>query len=730
MLEIESMKQKVLWAVACLLLICIGELGAQQYDILKSSGEIPEEFVTRSTYKAEQDIQKLDKAGEKRSRRKQKTKFYVQSNFIIDRLLKSGKVLFNDSISQYVQKVADNVLKDEPKLRKELRFYVVKSPYVNAFTTDNGIIFINVGLMAQLENEAQLAFILCHEIAHYVEGHSMEGYLQDVEIDQGSGDYNSMSMDQKLLSKSNFSKLQELEADELGFKRFEKSGYSVKAADDVFFVLKFAHLPFDEVPFESTYLGNDYYDIPASAMLDELDPIEFTEDEDDSYSTHPNVSTRMGKLKRFIDSAPENGQDFLVSESSFKHLQKLARYEMTRLFVINGRYSDALYNSFLLEKNYPGNPQNEIFKINALVGIAAYKNSFDLYDVCTPYEDLEGESQQLSHILEELSSVEMSVIAAQKAFAGYKKNPKSEYLKTMARSSIFNLVEEHEIGFSDFSVKPKESDTLKTEVADDGEKNKYDKLREKMGVSSESKPYLYSFSNYMNDRDLIDFFDDAEQELLAMEEEEPYNKKEKNQGMGRLNIDKILLTQAFYFHFSERGRSEGMNLNKSEASQVEFIDDIKDLSDMSGLDVEVFSPYSLDRSEVDRFNDYAILNDWLYEAYNNKEYNIPSGSYELANRLKEEYNTRYIAIAGGISIKEDKSEDLWRACLYTCLVYTAPFALYYIIRPANRSFFVVTVYDLDLGQPVETFSYEYKTRDYKYLSKSSIYDAFLKIKNL
>lgn len=725
------MGQKAIWAICCMLLLCIGELNAQQYEILKSSGDIPEEFVTRSTYKAEQDIQELYESGEKEKRasRKQKTKFYVQSNYIIDRLLKSGKVLFNDSISQYVQRVASKILKDDPELQKELRFYVVKSPYVNAFTTDNGIIFINIGLMAQLENEAQLAFILCHEIAHYVEGHSMEGFLQDVEIDQGSGDFNSMSMDQKLLSKSNFSKLQELEADELGFKRFEKSGYSPKAADDVFFVLKFAHLPFDEIPFESSYLGNDYYDVPASTMLETLDPIEFSDDEDDTYSTHPNVGTRMGKLKRFIDSAPKDGKDFIVSENRFKHLQKIARYEMTRLFIINGRYSDALYNTFLLEKKYPGNNQNLIFKLNALVGLSAYKSSFDLYDVCTAYEDLEGESQQLSHILEELSTVEVAVIAAQQSFDAYKKNPESEYIKTLAVNSIFNLVEEHEIGYADFVEKPAPVDTNKVVEEEDGKKNKYDKLREKMGKSSESKPYLYSFSNYLNDRDLINFFDDAEQKLLITEEE-PTRKRKNTPSEGKLNIDKILLSQAFYFHFSERSRNEGMNLDKSEASQVEFIDVIEDLSSKSGLEVEIFSPYSLGVKDVDRFNDYAVLNDWLYEAYNNKNYNIPSASYELANQLKETYGTRYIAIAGGISIKEDKSNDFWKACLYTCLVYTAPFALYYVIRPANRSFFVVTVYDLDLGKSVETFSYEYKTRDYTYLSKSSIYDAFMKIKNL
>ena len=37
--------------------------------------------------------------------------------------------------------------------------------------TENGIILINMGLLAQLSNESELAFIMAHEIVHYVEHH-------------------------------------------------------------------------------------------------------------------------------------------------------------------------------------------------------------------------------------------------------------------------------------------------------------------------------------------------------------------------------------------------------------------------------------------------------------------------------------------------------------------------------------------------------------------------------
>lgn len=55
------------------------------------------------------------------------------------------------------------------------RVRVVEDPAVNAFTFGGGLINVNAGLIARMENEAQLAFILAHEIAHVVEHHVPEG---------------------------------------------------------------------------------------------------------------------------------------------------------------------------------------------------------------------------------------------------------------------------------------------------------------------------------------------------------------------------------------------------------------------------------------------------------------------------------------------------------------------------------------------------------------------------
>ena len=55
------------------------------------------------------------------------------------------------------------------------RVRVVSDPGVNAFTFGGGLLYVHAGLIARMENEAQLAMVLAHEIAHVTEGHVVKG---------------------------------------------------------------------------------------------------------------------------------------------------------------------------------------------------------------------------------------------------------------------------------------------------------------------------------------------------------------------------------------------------------------------------------------------------------------------------------------------------------------------------------------------------------------------------
>ena len=93
------------------------------YKPVTSTGALPPDFVTLSSKKYEEAKSKLS-SKENKSSRKIKESFLLSTNFAIDDILLSGKVLFNDELTNYLNGVADNALVSEPGMRKELRFYV------------------------------------------------------------------------------------------------------------------------------------------------------------------------------------------------------------------------------------------------------------------------------------------------------------------------------------------------------------------------------------------------------------------------------------------------------------------------------------------------------------------------------------------------------------------------------------------------------------------------------
>jgi beta-barrel assembly-enhancing protease len=77
------------------------------------------------------------------------------------------------TLQEYVARVGMRVAPDQLKQTKgALAFYVLNNPEPNAFALPDGTIVVHVGLLDLLGNEAQLACVLGHEIAHVTHSHA------------------------------------------------------------------------------------------------------------------------------------------------------------------------------------------------------------------------------------------------------------------------------------------------------------------------------------------------------------------------------------------------------------------------------------------------------------------------------------------------------------------------------------------------------------------------------
>lgn len=199
-----------------------------------------------------------------------------------DLMRRSGFVIKEDAFTAYMQAIADRLY---PDLKGTVRVRLVKSPFLNAFALPNGSIYVNQGLAARFENEAQLATVLSHEIAHFALRH---GYRNQETAKNTSLLRTLLSLIRIPIpgnlvdiiyasSVFGYSRSLETEADDYGYPRVVEAGYAAEETPKVF-----EHL------------------IREIKTADIREPFFF--------STHPKLQDRVDSYKALSKSGPAGGE--------------------------------------------------------------------------------------------------------------------------------------------------------------------------------------------------------------------------------------------------------------------------------------------------------------------------------------------------------------------------------------------------------------------------------------
>lgn len=744
------------------------------YQSLKCVGPIPEDFRMLSQEKYKNDVKEEVKNSKNHNVNSTKDEFLLETNYIVDELLLSGKVLFGDSVTNYVNLVADNVLRNQPELRDKLRFYCLRSSEVNAFSTNQGIIFITLGLIAQLENEAQLAFIISHEVAHYERHHTMNEYIRNQEIFSDRGGYKYNTYDDQIRTASSYSKELELEADSIGIARLAKSGYDCEEAVSSFFVLQFSELPFEDYEFDGKFLENPIMLLPKDLFLDSVRPINLENDmDDDTYSSHPNISTRRKRLEAILSGMSDCGvQKFVEEKNAFFTVRKICRFETVRIMLNRRDYLAALYNAYVLQREDSNSLYLKLSIGKALYGMAKYKNHSQYSDVSEYYGKKEGNQQQCYHLFSELNKKQLNMIALRYLYNLSQLD--SSYTILAMRSDLAEeAVRMNEIHYTDMTktfalymeMKNDTVDTTtkvtvaKVEDKPDDTKayvSKYDKLRQakkkqekqeatETKKSDASKFYLLAFADVMETPGVKNMFVSAENkaaEKIAIEKaeearinkmssyeirkmEQKKNTSGKKEGLS-LGIDTVVFVDPFYYIANDR---KGLKRIESETQQLEFSNQVRENATYSGLSIELLNPKNFTVNDVDKYNDMATVNDWMGERLDHEDdmEMIPLETDRMLP-LVEKYNTSHFCYTGVYTYKQKRSGR--GAILLLCVfMYPAlPFAIAYAVTPEHHTYYYTLMYDVRTGDADVHNTIHLKSKSKKGYINSIMYDMMLQIK--
>lgn len=699
--------------IAMLLMLAAGVAGVaqQKYDLndftgIKSEGPIPADLRKGLGELYSEDKQRVRDYNDGKLANRDRV---LEASYHINRLTSNGRILYGDPITRMVERIADTLLKDYPGLRGELRFYTVKSSSVNAFATGQGMIFVTTGLVAQVENEAQLAYVISHEIVHYYRKHNMEVLTRRIKNSDDEAEQMA-----NFLKYHYHSREMENEADSLGLRLFYiGSPYDKLVTDGVFDVLQYAMLPFDEVPFDTTYFNSPYYRLPSHYFLEKVAPISSRDDYPDSLSTHPNIKKRRARTGDIL-SHYEGGSAFVVTTpDEFVHLQGLARLECIRQNLIYSNYTRAFYDCYVLQRQYPNNAFLARSMAQALYGIAMYKTYYNTNSIVGDYRQYEGEVQQVYYLFSKLTAAEATLVAMREVWKMHRLYPDDPQLSAMGRDLLLALRDKHSLSRASFAA------TYDTATVGVGSQQtamtnqKYARIRQKQQQSHIADQSRYAFTDFMMENDSFRSFMDS-----CLDGEEAHDTVDHSA--------KATFLYAPQYIVVENSKDASIKYRKSDRMEQALVGKVLEAAKAAGMSIVDFSdPAMRKHADAEFYNDFVTINEWTNEFWKSKG-NVPLSlsTQPLMNDLNQRYCTDKLSLNMVVNREYERLGPLYQIALGVIAAPSFPIFAYKYF--ANRELTVTRnlLIDTRRARIVNDQAKEHYFTDSRDLVTNDIYSTY------
>lgn len=287
------------------------------------------------------------------------------------KMVRDSAYSFIPAIDEKINAITQEIYRANPRIDAiNYKFFIKNSIVPNAACYGDGMFEINLGLLTSLAYDDELAFILCHEIAHKLLHHSMNKVKARVatlnsrktrkkirklkRTRYGQSRAALLMMSDLSMDFLNHSQEAEMQADSLGFVLLANTKYNIsrsisslrklqKEDDDMFFsyVVKL-----DSVFNQETYPFKEYWLEEERSLFDVSEKINDFSLNSNILKTHPETEERIQKIKSDFKL---KALDSLSGDTTYiKSLKEIANFQSIQ-YTIDLNFLDlAMYQ--LIEK--------------------------------------------------------------------------------------------------------------------------------------------------------------------------------------------------------------------------------------------------------------------------------------------------------------------------------------------------------------------------------------------
>jgi len=257
-----------------------------------------------------------------------------------------GGIYNNKNLQSYITSLGSKIASNSEMPDIRWTFTILDNPLVNAFALPGGYIYVTRGLLSLANDEAEIASVLGHEIAHVTARHTAQRHAKSTLSNVGL-DILNIVVGQPLITNaasigvqgalSSFSRSEELEADKLGIRYIIKTKYD---------------------PGGSYRFLNRLNELTKVSSKNDIDIITSI------FATHPKTIDRIKALKEsikdnsaetinreiFLDAIDgmiygENSQHGIVRDNNFYHLDLNFSFQTPKNYKINNHKNNIIsYN--------------------------------------------------------------------------------------------------------------------------------------------------------------------------------------------------------------------------------------------------------------------------------------------------------------------------------------------------------------------------------------------------